>query len=88
MTLLIVASLAGIFFGLYYKFLVLIPVTLAAAIASSAATLWDGHSAWSALFSIALSAAGLQGGYMIGLTGRDLLGQVTARIGGVQSRRI
>lgn len=88
MTLLIVASLAGIFFGLYYKFLVLIPVTLAAAIASSAAALWDGHSAWSALFSIALSAAGLQGGYMIGLTGRDLLGQAIARNGGVQSRRI
>jgi cytochrome c biogenesis protein CcdA len=87
-TLLIVALLAGIFFGLYYKFLILIPVTLATAIASSASALWDGHSAWSALFSIALSAAGLQGGYMIGLTGRDLFGQVMPRNDGVQSKRI
>jgi hypothetical protein len=87
-TVLIVASLAGIFFGLYYTFLVLIPITLGAAIVSSAAALWDGYSAWSALFSIVLSAAGLQGGYMIGLTSRDLLGQITARDGGIQSRRI
>jgi hypothetical protein len=87
-TLLIVASLAGVFFGLYYKFLVLVPITLAAAIAISFAALWDGHTAWSALFSIVLSAAGLQGGYMIGLTSRDLLGHITARNGGVQSRRI
>lgn len=88
MTLLIVASLAGIFFGLYYKFLVLVPITLAAAIASSFAALWDGHSVWSALFSIVLSAVGLQGGYMIGLTSRDLLGQFQTRNHDVQSRRI
>jgi hypothetical protein len=72
LTLLIVASLAGVFFGLYYKFLVLVPITLAAAIASSAAALW----------------AGLQGGYMIGLTSRDFLGQILARNDGVQSKRI
>jgi hypothetical protein len=87
-TVLIVAALAGVFFGLYYKFMVLIPITFAAAIASSIATFWDGHSAWSALFSIVLSAAGLQGGYVIGLTSRDLLGQIIARNDGVQSRRI
>lgn len=88
MTLLIVAALAGVFLGLYYKFLVLIPITLAAAIASSAAALWAGHSAWSALLAIMLPAVGLQGGYMIGLTGRDFLGQILARNGGVQSKRI
>lgn|GEM_PF-2444835 len=88
MTLLIVAALAGVFFGLYYKFLVLIPITLAAAIASSAAALWAGHSAWSALLAIMLPAIGLQGGYMIGLTSRDFLGQILARNDGVQSKRI
>jgi hypothetical protein len=88
LTLLIVASLAGVFFGLYYKFLVLVPITLAAAIASSAAALWAGHSAWSALLAIMLPAVGLQGGYMIGLTSRDLLGQILARHDGVQSKRI
>lgn len=88
MTLLIVASLAGVFFGLYYKFLVLVPITLAAAIASSAAALWAGHSAWSALLAITLPAVGLQGGYMIGLTSRDFLGQILPRNDGVQSKRI
>lgn len=88
MTLLIVASLAGVFFGLYYKFLVLVPITLAAAIASSAAALWAGHSAWSALLAIMLPAVGLQGGYMIGLTSRDFLGQILPRNDGVQSKRI
>jgi hypothetical protein len=87
-TLLIVASLAGVFFGLYYKFLVLVPITLAAAITSSATALWAGHSAWSALLAIILPAIGLQGGYMIGLTSRDFLGQIFARNDSVQSKRI
>jgi hypothetical protein len=86
-TLLIVASLAGIFFGLYYKFLVLVPITLTVAIARSSAALWAGHSAWSALFAIVLPAIGLQGGYMIGLTSRDFLGQALRWNNSVQSKR-
>jgi hypothetical protein len=69
-TLLIVAALAGIFFGLYYNFLVLIPVTLAAAITCSVAALLNGQGAGSAFFAIIIPAIGLQGGYMIGLTSR------------------
>lgn len=88
MTLLIVASLAGVFFGLYYKFFVLVPITFAAAIASSTAALWDGHSAWSALSAVVLSTVGLQGGYMIGLTGREFLGQALPHDEGVQSKRV
>lgn len=88
MALLICASLAGIFFGLYYNFLVLVPVTLAAAITCGAAASLDGHSAWSALSAIIVPAIGLQGGYMIGLTGRDFLSQFLARNGSVQSKRI
>jgi hypothetical protein len=86
--LLIVASLAGIFFGLYYNFLVLIPLTLAAAITCSAVALLDGHGAMSALVAIIIPAVGLQGGYMIGLTSRDLLGQFLNRQNGVQSKRV
>jgi hypothetical protein len=85
--LLIVASLTGIFFGLYYKFFILVPFTLAAAIASSVVALWVGHSVWTGLLEIVVPAVGLQGGYMIGLTSRDLLGHAF-RTNNVQSKRI
>jgi len=85
--LLIIATLAGIFFGLYYRFLVLIPLTLAAAIACSATALLQGHGAFSTLLAVILPAIGLQGGYMIGLTSRDFVGQFLARNKSVISRR-
>jgi hypothetical protein len=88
MILLIVASLAGIFFGLYYNFLVLVPLTLAAAITCSTVALLDGGSALSAVFAIIIPAIGLQGGYMIGLTSRDIFSQFVNRHNGVQSKRV
>jgi len=88
MVLLIVACLAGIFFGLYYNFLVLIPLTLAAAIACGAAAALHGQAISASLLAIVIPAVGLQGGYMIGLTGRDLLSQFVSRLSGVQSKRI
>jgi hypothetical protein len=88
MVLLIVSCMAGIFSGLYYKFQVLIPLTVAAAIACSGAALLNGQTIPASLFSVVLPAVGLQGGYMIGLTSRDLLGNAVSRLRGVQSRRV
>ena len=88
MVLLIVASVAGVFFGLYYNFLVLIPLTLAAAVACSAAALLHGENVSAALFAIVIPAIGLQGGYMIGLTSRDVLSQFLSRLNGAQSKRV
>jgi hypothetical protein len=88
MILLFVASVAGIFFGLYYNFLVLIPLTLAAAVACSAAALLHGENVSAALFAIVIPAIGLQGGYMIGLTSRDVLSQFLSRLNGAQSKRV
>jgi hypothetical protein len=89
MTLLVVACLAGIFFGLFYKFLVLIPLTLAAAITCGSAAALHGQTVSAVLFAIVVPAVGLQGGYMIGLTGRELLSQFIARINVVvHSRRV
>jgi hypothetical protein len=88
MALLIATCVAGIFFGLYYNFLVLIPLTLAAAATCSAAALLHGQSISSALLAIVIPAVGLQGGYMIGLTGRDFFDQLLARFSGVQSKRV
>jgi Na+/citrate or Na+/malate symporter len=87
MILLIVASFAGIFFGLYHQILVLVPTTLAAAIVCFAAALLEGQSVSSSLFAVVVPAVGLQGGYMIGLTGRDPLHQIISRLSGEQSRR-
>jgi hypothetical protein len=88
MVLLIVSCVAGIFFGLYYNFLVLIPLTFSAAIACSIAALLNGETVQASLFSVVIPAIGLQGGYMIGLTSRDLLNLLVSRLGGVQSKRV
>jgi hypothetical protein len=88
MVLLIVACLAGIFFGLYYNLLVLIPLTLAAAVACSAAAVLHGQTISGALLATVIPAVGLQAGYMIGLTSRDLLSQVLSRFNATQSKRV
>jgi hypothetical protein len=88
MVLLIVTCVAGIFFGLYYNFQVLIPLTSAAAIACCSAALLDGQTVPASLFSVVLPAVGLQGGYMIGLTSRDLLSQLLSRVNSINSRRV
>jgi hypothetical protein len=88
MVLLFVSCAAGIFFGLYYNFLVLIPLTLAAVIACSAAALVNGQTVSMSLLSVVLPAVSLQGGYMIGLTSRDLLGYIVSRLYGAESGRV
>jgi hypothetical protein len=77
--LLIIACLAGIYFGLYYNLLVLVPLTVAAVLTSSAVSAWHGQTISTALLALVIPAVGLQGGYMIGLTGRDLFGQFISR---------
>jgi uncharacterized membrane protein YfcA len=76
---LIIACLAGIYFGLYYNVLVLAPLTLVVVLTSGAVSIWHGQPYSAALLALIIPAVGLQGGYMIGLTGRDLLGQLITR---------
>ena len=85
--MLIVAGFVGIFLGLHHQFLVLIPVTLGAAITCSLGAMLDGQSVLSSLVAIIIPAVALQGGYMIGMTGRDPIHQLLARISGGQSER-
>lgn len=80
MIALIVACSAGIYFGLYYSSLALVPLTLLTMIASGAVSAWQGQPISGDLLAIAIPAIGLQGGYMIGLTGRDFLGQFISRL--------
>ena len=71
MLLISVACLIGVVFGLHYKFVVLVPLTLAAGLAYSFAGALHGQTIPAIAFGIMLLAFALQGGYMIGLTGRD-----------------
>jgi hypothetical protein len=77
--MLIGGGFVGIFLGLQHQILVLIPVTLGAAITFSIATMLDGQSVSSALLAAIIPALALQGGYMIGVTGRDPIRQILAR---------
>jgi hypothetical protein len=88
MLLLIVACLAGIFFGFFYNFLVLIPLSLAGAMTCGTAAVLNGQTISAALIAIVVPAVGLQGGYMIGLTSRELFSQLVARLNFVHSKRV
>ena len=88
MELLIAACLVGIFLGLYCNFLIVIPLTLAVTIASGVGSVSQGHTILEALLGVVISAVSLQGGYMIGLTSRDFLGQVLSRLHVAPSKRI
>jgi hypothetical protein len=87
LAMLIVAGFAGIFLGLHHQVLVLIPVTIGAAIICGLTAILDGQGVLSSLSTVVIPAVALQGGYMIGMTGRDPIHQLLARISGGQSRR-
>ena len=88
MEILIAACLVGIFLGLYCNFLIVIPLTLAVTFASGVGAVSQGHTILEALLGVVISAVSLQGGYMIGLTSRDFLGQVLSRLHVAPSKRI
>ena len=88
MELLIAACLVGIFLGLYCNFLIVIPLTLAVTFASGVGAVSQGHTILEALLGVVISAVSLQGGYMIGLTGRNLFSQFVVLLNSVQSRRV
>lgn len=87
MAIMISASLLGVWVGLYFQVLVLVPLTLCALVYCDIAAMWGGLSVTAALCSVVVPVIALQGGYMIGLTGRDPFHQALARFSGEQSRR-
>jgi len=74
-----VACLIGFFFGLHYKFLVLVPLTAIATLAYAFAGALHGQAILAIAYGIVVLAFGLQAGYMIGLISRDFLGQIFSR---------
>jgi hypothetical protein len=83
MLLLIVACFAGIFLGSKYNFLVLVPVTIAAGTICGASALVNDLSGSATLVHITIPGIGLQAGYMLGLTSRDLVNQIRSTVAGL-----
>jgi hypothetical protein len=84
--LIILACLAGVLLGLTFNVAVLLSVTLAGALAFAFQSQGQGLGAVTA--AIVVPAVSLQGGYMIGLTGRDMFAQLRARLNIAQSKRV
>ena len=84
--LIILACLAGVLLGLTFNVAVLLSVTLAGALAFAFQS--QGQGLGAAIAAIVVPAVSLQGGYMIGLTGRDMFAQLRARLNIAQSKRV
>jgi hypothetical protein len=86
--LLMFAALLGIFCGLNYSFLILVPVSLVVGLTCGAQALIDGRTILSAFGAIILPAFSIQAGYVIGLVARETKNQFLTRLHGVQSRQV
>jgi hypothetical protein len=82
--LLILSLSVGILVGLKHQILIVIPVTLGMALTCFVTGLFGGQNGYAIFLAIACSTVSLQGGYMIGLTSRNLVGQSLARFNGVK----
>ncbi len=84
--LIVLASLAGVFIGLNFKAVTLVPVFLFGLAAY--AVLSIDHGFGPTFVAIVVAAISIQGGYMVGLTGRDLFANILTRLNIVQSKRV
>ena len=76
---------AGIYLGLHFNVLILLPISLLGFGAVLFAS-WSGYGPYDCLGLLFLFFVSAQAGYVIGLTGRDAYGQVLARLGSTQSK--
>jgi hypothetical protein len=83
----VLAVVIGIYLGLHFTVLILVPGSLLIALIF-AALHWLTWSSAVELPGLLLSLFALQSGYMLGLTGRDAYGHLLMRLNIVHSRRI
>jgi hypothetical protein len=76
MLILIIACSIGILIGLHYRVLAVVPVTLLVISVSCLSAAIHGSSFFGIFSSAFIATFSVQGGYVIGLTARGLLGQV------------
>jgi hypothetical protein len=87
MILLGLAVAIGGLIGLYLSVFALFPVTAVLGLAWIAVTLAHGDVSLPALAPLIIAVFGLQGGYMIGLTSRDIVGHFISRLNAAPSKR-
>jgi hypothetical protein len=80
----ILACLTGVLLGLTFNVFVLVPVTLAGALAYAFLQPGQGFGT----IAVVVPAISLQAGYMIGLAARDMVSQLLARLNIAQSKRV
>ena len=83
----LIAFCAGIYLGLRFNVLALLPFSFFGAGAFIASSLAAGQSLAAATMTIILPFLMLQAGYMLGLTARPVYGQLLVRMNIKQSRR-
>jgi hypothetical protein len=83
----LLVCLAGIFLGLRFKALILLPGSMIGGAALIFADLSSGVGAYACIGDLLLAFISLQGGYMLGLTGRDTYGNILTRLHSAQSNR-
>jgi hypothetical protein len=79
---------AGIYLGLHFNILVLLPFSLLGAVATGLTSLAWGHTLFDSAGIVLFPLIAVQGGYMLGLTARETYGQLRIRLNIGQSERI
>jgi hypothetical protein len=79
---------AGIYLGLHFNALILLPLSLLGLATLFIASWFSAYGPYESLAVMVLFFVSAQAGYMIGLTGRDAYGRVLAWLGFAQSKRI
>ena len=78
---------AGIYLGLYFNLLALLPLSALGAGAYLLATWSSGQNLFDSAWNLLLTIIAIQAAYMLGLTARVPYRQILERIGSIQSHR-
>jgi len=79
---------AGIYLGLHFNILVLLPFSILGAGAFIFSSWSSGQSLFDSAGALVVPLISVQAGFMVGLTAREAYGQLRARLNIRQSRRI
>jgi hypothetical protein len=84
----VLVCVAGIFLGLYFNVLVLLPASLIGSAIFVMVNVSSGLSFYADVGDLLVPLISGQAGYMLGLCGRESYGHMLARFHAVQSNRI
>jgi hypothetical protein len=84
----LLACCAGLYLGLHFNILVLLPFTVLGAGAFIFSSWTSGQGLFDSAGILLFPIISVQAGYMLGLTARETYGQVLARLNIGQSKRI